>query len=694
MNHRKTTTVTRPHPRPRNNPQTNPQTNPRINTCPAALLIALSAMTLAGPTLAEARTQRVQDTPISVTAYSRDQIENQNTRNAAEDLRNLTPGIVGDNFTGNTNRNNLSVRGVNGNNNINSRYGGTFVDGVYINPNDRYMPSVYDLERVEVLRGPQGTLYGRNATAGAININTRGNNNFNETARNNQPAGYQYDDNRFDSRIDFDPKALSTTNLDAGLRYKPVDPDYTPDLTLGRTWNTGQLNPQLNDLPADFYPTETSDTTHAGATPVETATTHPPTDTHADNTPVATDTIDTTHTPANRTTETTETVSDTVNPISNTTAYNGGYNDPCPKVNRHEINNRIANHARADAAGTAQSLISHSQPDRFFDYNYYNTTTDELNNRAIIGNQLANSLSINACYNGPGYGFGPGGYPDPDKPYVGGNESPKTYYKIGHDYELLPIDDEGGQDAGESTTTGDQPAATDTTELPPIPEYKSTVRPINAHELSDEQLAGEVGRGTRLVQYYLDEAAELRETADGYREHAEQWRKDAARARANAEESRRKAKNAKSADIRAFHEGQAETYEDLSDILDDSAGALERSAANDDAAAKSYEEDAAQSAANYGQAIAEQAQRQAQATAQAVQAQAAREAEAARVEADRQRRLQELMRQSQQNSQSNAGNQPSKSSGNGGARGSSGPDMREPQIGREPRNETLRKLLD
>ena len=202
-----------------------------------------------------------------------------------------------------------------------------------------------------------------------------------------------------------------------------------------------------------------------------------------------------------------------------------GYSSPCPKVNRHENYNRIADNARRDSANLATGLLHQSQPHRFFDYNAFNytTTADELNNRAIIGAQLANSLTIGACYAGPGYDFGPGGYPDPDKPYVGGDEAPKTYYKIGQDYELIPIDDDE-TDAGDETTAGDAPSATDNTttetttqtttdtatETTPTPTYRTTVKPIDVKELSDTQLEIEIEYGGSITAGYLREAADLR----------------------------------------------------------------------------------------------------------------------------------------------------------------------------------------
>jgi len=431
--------------------------------------------------------------------------------------------------------------------------------------------------------------------------------------------------------------------------------------------------PTPTHTPATTSTSQTSTHTTTTATPAATTTTATPsqlatTQTQTDST------ASTTNTPAAEVAETGDSTGTVQNQAATTS--HAANTSPCPEVNRHEINNRIASAGRANAANSAQSLIAQSQPRYVHDYTYHNTATDELANRAAIGNQLAQANAANNVYglSGRDQVIRDGGcfYPNPNTPYIG--DPTNT----------------GGTAVAVGTNTGTTGASTTTTHSPPIPSYPPTVRPTNAGELNDGQLAGAVERGPGLVQHYLDQAAELRADAAGYRERAEQWRADAARARANAEASRERARDAKTDENREFHESQAETYEDLSDILEDSASGLDRAAANDDAAAESYEADAAQSAANYGQAVAEQAQRQAQVAAQAAVQQAAQEAAAAQAEAERQARLDALIRQSQQPSQPSTTTQPRR---NTGPRQPSRPDDRIPRPGREPRNETIRKLL-
>ncbi|MFN3463809.1 MAG: TonB-dependent receptor [Terricaulis sp.] len=120
---------------------------------------------------ARKREERLQDVPIAVTAVSGETLENQQI-NSVREVAALTPGLnittdaVGRAF--------MSIRGV-GTTLIDTVQPGVgiFVDGVY-QANSSYLNNpVFDVERIEVLRGPQGTLFGNNTLGGAISVVTR-----------------------------------------------------------------------------------------------------------------------------------------------------------------------------------------------------------------------------------------------------------------------------------------------------------------------------------------------------------------------------------------------------------------------------------------------------------------------------------------------------------------------------------------
>jgi outer membrane receptor protein involved in Fe transport len=115
---------------------------------------------------AQKRSESLQRVPIAVSAFSGDTIQRKAIDDAVDlsfSVPNLTVTDVG----------NASLRGV-GNLAISSTAEGGLayhVNGAYLG-NPGAETEYYDLERIEVLRGPQGTLYGRNSTAGVINIIT------------------------------------------------------------------------------------------------------------------------------------------------------------------------------------------------------------------------------------------------------------------------------------------------------------------------------------------------------------------------------------------------------------------------------------------------------------------------------------------------------------------------------------------
>ena len=124
---------------------------------------------------AQKRAENLQDVPIAITALTEDAIEDRGIK-SMEDLFTSTPGVVG--FEAPSTRGNIGVniRGIGSGNSNNISIdpaNAIYVDGVYLGKATGLGVDSGDLARVEIVRGPQGTLYGRNSTGGAINFITR-----------------------------------------------------------------------------------------------------------------------------------------------------------------------------------------------------------------------------------------------------------------------------------------------------------------------------------------------------------------------------------------------------------------------------------------------------------------------------------------------------------------------------------------
>lgn len=116
---------------------------------------------------AEKRTSTVQETPISISAFSGADLVNAGV-NDSYGLSNLTPGLtIQEEVIGK-----VVIRGVGTENYTVGSDPGVAIhkDGGYIARSSVAVFDFYDINRIEVLRGPQGTLYGRNASGGVINI--------------------------------------------------------------------------------------------------------------------------------------------------------------------------------------------------------------------------------------------------------------------------------------------------------------------------------------------------------------------------------------------------------------------------------------------------------------------------------------------------------------------------------------------
>ncbi len=117
---------------------------------------------------AQKREEFLQQVPFSITALSAKQVQQYRLWNTDE-LTAITPNLFSSNSG--DDRNVTSIRGI-----TTTSYDpavATYIDGVNQFSLDTYIPHLADIERIEILRGPQGTLYGRNAMGGVINIITK-----------------------------------------------------------------------------------------------------------------------------------------------------------------------------------------------------------------------------------------------------------------------------------------------------------------------------------------------------------------------------------------------------------------------------------------------------------------------------------------------------------------------------------------
>lgn len=152
----------------------------KLNSAIVAALATLPAASMANDAkleevivTAQKRSQNLQDVPMAVTALGREMLQD-NAVNSVEDLTKLVPSMrftPGDDPANNS----IRIRGV-----------GTDVFSIAVEPNVSVVVDdvplartemasfeFADLERVEVLRGPQGTLFGKNSTAGLIHVISR-----------------------------------------------------------------------------------------------------------------------------------------------------------------------------------------------------------------------------------------------------------------------------------------------------------------------------------------------------------------------------------------------------------------------------------------------------------------------------------------------------------------------------------------
>lgn len=122
---------------------------------------------------AQKRTQSLIEVPVAITVVSGKALERGQIRDVI-DLQQLAPSLVVNASTGST-QSIFTIRGIGtaGNNTGLEQSVGVFIDGVYRGRVGAAMSDYIDVEQIEILRGPQSTLFGKNTSAGIISVTTR-----------------------------------------------------------------------------------------------------------------------------------------------------------------------------------------------------------------------------------------------------------------------------------------------------------------------------------------------------------------------------------------------------------------------------------------------------------------------------------------------------------------------------------------
>lgn len=118
--------------------------------------------------------ESLQDVPVAVTSFSREELEDAQAENL-DSLKGAVPNMNLVQGRGSASSANIYIRGI-GQPDALQTFDpgvGVYVDGVYMSRIQGALLSLHDVERIEVLRGPQGTLYGKNTIGGAVNVITR-----------------------------------------------------------------------------------------------------------------------------------------------------------------------------------------------------------------------------------------------------------------------------------------------------------------------------------------------------------------------------------------------------------------------------------------------------------------------------------------------------------------------------------------
>lgn len=213
---------------------------------------------------AQKREQSLQDTPIAISAFDSDAIENYSITDVA-DIGQLAPNMNIAESPGGGSSATIAIRGsVTSNPAISwEPTVGIYLDGVFLGKNMGGIFDIAELARVEVLRGPQGTLYGKNTLGGAINLITR--KPGQEMGGKLRVTAGNYD--LIETSLSFDTGAFGTVGeglgqLTTNLAYMKTDRDgLYKNKSVDLTGGTGLVNPastkDFKDLDNEVYRLDT-----------------------------------------------------------------------------------------------------------------------------------------------------------------------------------------------------------------------------------------------------------------------------------------------------------------------------------------------------------------------------------------------------------------------------------------------------
>jgi iron complex outermembrane receptor protein len=219
---------------------------------------------------ARKREESLQETPVAVTALSAELLRDAGVRNLA-DLNQIAPNIEVSSANGTAPLANIYIRGIGQRNsgpNIDSGVG-IYIDEVYIGRPDGALLDIYDMQSVQILRGPQGTLFGKNTTGGALVFTTNRPVDEFEASLGGRVGNYDRADGSFMVNVPLAENlwtrlAGSTVNADGWIknafdgkkymdedrqnlmwqtRYVPID-ELTLDLNLNYAKTKQKMRPQ------------------------------------------------------------------------------------------------------------------------------------------------------------------------------------------------------------------------------------------------------------------------------------------------------------------------------------------------------------------------------------------------------------------------------------------------------------------